>query len=639
MQFKHPELLWALFLLLIPIFIHLFQLRRFQKTPFTNLKFLKKIVSESRRSNTLKKWLLLFTRMLLLAAIIIAFAQPFFAKKSALQEKETVIYLDDSFSMQAKTNNSTLLEQAIQNLIRSIPEDQNFSLFTNEKVFKNVSLKNIQNDLLQLSHTSKQLKLNEIYLKANTFFDGDKNTVKNLVVISDFQEYMALANTDSTQSLQKHLVPLAVDDLENVSIDSIYINTIDSDNLELTALLSSNSEKESTAVSLFNGEKLIAKTAANFSKNKQAKVSFTLPKDEVIVGKIEILDSGLSYDNQLFFNIDTKEKIKVLALGNENSDFLKRIFTPDEFEFRSEALNSLSYSDLKEQNLIVLNELKSIPNALTTSLKAFTANDGHLTIIPPTKIDLESYNLLLSNYFGTRYTQQVNYEQNITGISFSHPLYRNVFEKNVLNFQHPKVSQYFRLKSNAPNILSFQNQESFLIGSDGVFIFTASLSSKNSNFKNSPLIVPTLYNMGASSLKLPELYHSLGNNQKVDLAAQLPKDHIFRLKHGDYEFIPQQKSFANKVSMYFNVTLASDGIFGVFDKDIFYKNLSFNYPRDESNLNYMDISTLHANSRNASITSLFEQLQSDNAINALWKWFAILAVLFMILEVLIQKYL
>ena len=66
MQFKYPELLWALLLLLIPIFIHLFQLRRFKKTPFTNVKVLKsRVLAESRKSNTLKKWLLLLTRLLL----------------------------------------------------------------------------------------------------------------------------------------------------------------------------------------------------------------------------------------------------------------------------------------------------------------------------------------------------------------------------------------------------------------------------------------------------------------------------------------------------------------------------------------------------------------------------------------------
>ncbi|MFS4491608.1 BatA domain-containing protein [Maribacter sp. 2308TA10-17] len=639
MQFKHPELLWALFLLLIPIFIHLFQLRRFQKTPFTNVKFLKKVVSESRRSNSLKKWLLLFTRMLLLAALIVAFAQPFIAEKNALQEKETVIYLDDSFSMQAKTNNSTLLEEAVQNLIQSIPEDQTFSLLTNEKVFKNVTLKNIRNDLLQLSPTSKQLKLNEIYLKANTFFEAEKKSIKNLIVISDFQQSMALSKVDSTQTLEKHLVSLAVDELENISIDSVYLGAMDGNNLELIAVLSSSVDTESTPVSLFNGEKLIAKTAATFNKNKQAEVSFTLPKNEVIQGKIEISDSGLSYDNQLFFNIDSKEKIKVLVIGNADSNYLKRIFTTDEFEFISVTLNALNYSDLNKQNLIILNELERIPNALATSLKSFTTNGGNLVITPGVKIDMNSYNSFLSNYNATSFVQRVNYERKITDISFSHPLYRNVFEKNVTNFQSPKVNQYFRLKTRNPNVLSYQDKDPFLVGSNGVFIFSASLSSENSNFKNSPLIVPTFYNMGVNSLKLPELYYTIGNNQKVDIATQLPKDHILKMTKEGYEFIPQQKLFANKISLSFYENPVKDGIYSIYDQDNFYKNLSFNYSRSESDLSYMDISNLNASTKNESITALFQQMQNDDTINALWKWFIILAVLFMLIEVLIQKYL
>ena len=76
MQFKYPELLWALLLLLIPIIIHLFQLRRFQKEAFTNVKLLKHIKLQTRKSSQLKKWLTLLTRLLLLACIIVAFTQP-----------------------------------------------------------------------------------------------------------------------------------------------------------------------------------------------------------------------------------------------------------------------------------------------------------------------------------------------------------------------------------------------------------------------------------------------------------------------------------------------------------------------------------------------------------------------------------
>lgn len=639
MLFKHPELLWALFLLLIPIFIHLFQLRRFKKTPFTNVKLLQKVVSESRRSNSLKKWLLLFTRMLLLAALILAFAQPFFANKTALKERETVIYLDDSFSMQAKTDNGTLLADAVQNLLKVIPEDHTFNLFTNTKVFKDVTLKNIQNDLLMLDYTSEQMRLNDIYLKAKTLFSENQATVKNSILISDFQQRMADNTIDSVTSIQNHLVQLSVNELKNVSIDSLYIGTVNSENIDLTAILSTNGEIENIPVSVFNGEKLIAKTSASFSNTKKAEVTFTIRANETIKGRIEISDSGLSYDNQLYFNIDTKEKIKVLAIGNENSTYLKRIFTNDEFQFSSFDLKNLNYGDLDNQNFIILNELKSIPNALVTAVRSFTNNGGNLTIVPATNIDLNSYNVLASNYFSTTYTQKQNIKSNITGISFSHPLYKNVFEKNVTNFQYPSVNQYFRVKTNAPNILSLQDNTPFLLGNDKIFLFTASLSNENSNYKNSPLIVPTFYNMGINSLKLPQLYTVIRNSSTIDIPLKLSKDNILKLAKGDYEFIPQQRSFANKIALTFAENPRTDGIYSILNQNKPLKNISFNYERKESDLNYLDFSNLNANTKKESISAVFQEMEKDNAVNELWKWFVILALLFMLIEVLIQKYL
>ena len=135
MQFKNPEILWALLLLIIPILIHLLQLRRFKKTAFTNVKMLQKVVSESRKSRSLKKWLLLATRLLLFAFLIMAFTQPYFAKSTAFVTKDTVIYLDNSFSMQAKKESVTLLESAVQDLLKSAPNDKNIHLFTNNANF------------------------------------------------------------------------------------------------------------------------------------------------------------------------------------------------------------------------------------------------------------------------------------------------------------------------------------------------------------------------------------------------------------------------------------------------------------------------------------------------------------------------
>ncbi len=639
MQFKYPELLWGLLLLLIPIFIHLFQLRRFKKTPFTNVKFLKKVISESRRSSTLKKWLLLFSRLIIIAGLVIAFAQPFFAKNTALQTKETVIYLDNSFSMHAKSENSTVFQDAAQQLLQAIPDDQLFSLFTNDQVFKNTSVKNIQNDLLTLPAAAEQLSLTEIQLKANTLFSTSDDIQKNLIVISDFQLRMGENPSDLLSSTTTHFVHQAAQNLKNVAIDSVYSTPSNTENIELTALLSTNYDVESVPVSLMNNDILIAKTSAIFDENRKAKIQFTLPKTEKIIGTIEVLDAGLPYDNRLYFNIDEKEKINVLVIGDAHSEFLNRIYTPDEFNLKITSSKNLNYSILTNQNLIILNELETISNALITSLKSFAETTGNVVVIPGQEINLQSYNKFVSSFYGTSFMGLSKLELAISIINFEHPIYHNVFKQNITNFQYPKVSNYYTLSSRASSVLSFQNKEPFLIGSDNIYVFSAPISLENSTFKNSPLIVPTFYNLAIQSLKLPKLYQNIGQNIAIDIPIKLPKDHILKVVKDKQEFIPQQKSFANKVSLSFLESPKYDGIFQIKNNQEILQNISFNFSREESDLRFLDVNNISSNSVNKSITSLFQDLQNNNAINDLWKWFVILAGVFMLIEVLIQKYL
>ena len=114
MHFKHPEILYFLFLLIVPILVHLFQLRRFKTSYFTNVRFLKELSIQTRKSSKIKKRLLLATRLLLLAFAIFAFAQPFFeAKDSKNASNEMYIILDNSFSMQAKGKKGELLKRAV----------------------------------------------------------------------------------------------------------------------------------------------------------------------------------------------------------------------------------------------------------------------------------------------------------------------------------------------------------------------------------------------------------------------------------------------------------------------------------------------------------------------------------------------
>ncbi len=639
MQFKNPELLYALFLLLIPIFIHLFQLRKFQKTEFTNVAFLKKVKIQTRKSSQLKKWLTLLMRLLAFACLIIAFAQPFTASKTALSKvKETIIYIDNSFSMQAFGSQGALLERATQDLYNQLKVGQKITWFTNDNVFKDVTSQDFKSQILKTNYSSQQLSPKEVLLKANQLLSKDEASDKNLIFISDFQQVTEFPKID--KDFNVNVVQLKPISKENILVDSIYISSKESNSLQVTVKLqASTSIKNSVTVSLFNGEVLQAKTAVNLTDKTKADALFTIEATENYKGRIEITDGNLIYDNSLYFNINKAEKIKVLAINEGDGNYLQRLYNSEEFAFTPQDYNSINFNDIPQQNVIILNELKEIPVSLITSLISFSKNGGSIVIIPAQKAAISTYNNLLSALSLGSFSEEILQEKKIAHINFDHPLFKNVFEKQVANFQNPKVNSLYKYSGNAATALSFEDGTPFLIQNNQAFLTTAAIDDENSNFKNSPLIVPTFYNIALQSLPLPKLYYTIGNSNLISANVKLTKDEILTFVNKNERFIPIQQTKANSVQ----ITTVDDpniaGTYSIETKNTQIEPISFNYNRKESNLTYADSENWEGAKQYNSINDLFEAVSANNEVTNFWKWFAFFGLLFLIAEMLILKFL
>jgi len=637
MQFKNPEILYALLLLLIPIIVHLFQLRRFQKVPFTNVEFLKTVTIQTRKSQQLKKWLTLLTRLLLLAAIIFAFAQPFTSENKGVNtQSETVIYLDNSFSMQAKGDKGELLKRALQDLISSVDDTEEITIFTNDNIFRNVTLKSIRNELIQTNYSNVQLDYDAVLLKGNKLFSHSNEVVKNLVLISDFQQNknIPVINDSLINTYWTQLKPV---NTVNVSIDSVYIAKSNASTIDINVIVNQQgSSVENLPVSLYNNDVLTSKTSVNSGNSSEA--TFSLPANEIINGKITVEDAMLQFDNSLFFNINKREKINVLSINSSDSDFLNRIFSEDEFNFKSVAFNQLNYNDINPQNLIILNEIDTLPIALINALNAFVNDDGYIIIIPSIEANISSYNQLLNRISNIVFQSNKSTEKKITTINYSHPLFSEVFDKKVSNFQYPKVNSYFEVLTSSSPVLQFEDGRPFLLQNGNTFVFAAALNINNSNVINSPLIVPTLYNIGNQSFKLPKLYYLVGQENTFDISTSLQQDDILKLKTADIEIIPQQRTLTNKVILTTMETPSVAGIYNVVNKNEELEKVSYNYNRNESVLNYHNLNALGNIDTISSIPEVINSIKSATNINALWKWFAIFALIFLIIEMLILKY-
>ncbi len=638
MQFKHPELLYALLLLLIPIIIHLFQLRRFQKVAFTNVAFLKKVTIQTRKSSQLKKWLTLLIRLAAMASLILAFAQPFSASKTALNtKKETVLYLDNSFSMQAKGGQGPLLQRAIQDIYEQSYGTEKISWFTNDGTHKNNSIQDFKTQVLKVEHTHRQLSPSEVLLKANQLFSKDKEASKRLIFVSDFQQKEVFPEIRKEVTIDAvHLKPIV---FSNISIDTAFIASKNATSSKLEITISGYGDNnQNIPLSLYNGTTLVAKTAVDLSESRKNKITFDIENTEAFKGRLELIEPNLTFDNSLFFSINTQKKLKVLSINESNTNFLQRLFNQSEFEYKQQSFGNLNYNDIPEQNFIVLNELKAIPSSLATALKSYSDNGGGLFIIPSTDANISSYNALLSTFQLGSFSEKNNNERKISRIIFDHPLYRDVFEKRVVNFQYPKVNSFFTISSNAASSLLFEDGRPFIVQKGETYLCTAAINSENSNFQNSPLIVPTLYNMAQQSLPLPDLYFTIGSENRYSVPVSLIQDEILTLRDSVLHFIPLQQTKANKVNITTSDAPAKAGTFQIEKKEEFIQYVSYNYSRDESALLYADPETWDGVIVYKDVEELFSNIAKENTINSFWKWFAIFALLFLLLEMLILKF-
>ena len=638
MQFKHPEILYALFLLLIPIFIHLFQLRRFQKIDFTNVAFLRKVTSQTRKSSKIKKWLTLLTRLLALACIILAFAQPFFTSKTAIEKNiETVLYIDNSFSMQAKGPNGALLDRTLQDLFEKTSGDDRLSWFTNDSERKNISIQDFKNEVLRIPYSANQLMPSQVILKANQLFSQAKDVQKQLIFISDFQQKENFPEIpDNIHIKAVHLKPVRV---SNLTIDTVYIDSKNASAIQLKIKVSKQGETSSEIpVSLFKNGKLIAKTAVDFSQKTNAPITFDVDATDSFIGKLEITDNNIPYDNTLFFSINKPKTINVLTINSADDNFLQRLFGGNQFKLTQQAFNNLDYSLIPNQNFIVLNQLPEIPNSLSTALKSFSDAGGSLLIIPSTDAELNSYNSFLLNLNIGSLSHSKQHDRTITKIIFSHPLFKDVFEKEVTNFQYPRVNSLFEISGGGTPALTYEDGKPFLVQKNQTYLFTAAIDQENSNFLNSPLIVPTVYNMGLQSLPLANLYYTIGEQNTLAIPVQLGPNEILSIRDSLESFIPIQQTKANHVMVTTTDNPERAGNYEVVQKDEFLQNISYNYSREESILQYMNPEDWKGVEVHTSVKELFLTMSEANSINGFWKWFAIFALLFLIAEMLILKF-
>ncbi|HRG00356.1 MAG TPA: BatA domain-containing protein [Bacteroidia bacterium] len=685
MNFLFPTFLIGLAAIAIPIIIHLFNFRKYKKVYFTNVQFLKELKQESDSKSKLKEWLILAMRILAIACLVFAFAQPFIpGKTKAVQgEKAISIYIDNSFSMESTNKKGTLLENAKENateIVNTFNASDKFQLLTNDFEGKHqrfVSKEDFIEQLNEVKISSATKSLNDVVKRQQDFLQNSSSKNKRIFLLSDFQKNTSVFNkSDIDTSIVVSCIPIASSEVSNVYIDSVWFETPvqqfgTQQIIHAVIINKSTKDIENGTLKLFINNAQVSLSSFNVSAEgkKDASISFTVKAKGINKGVLKIEDYPITYDDNFYFSFNAQTTINALVINGKEtktSGNFKSLMQNDSlFVYKDNNETSIDYSVFAKTNIIVLNELNTLTSGLTSELQKFVSNGGSLVIFPNKKADLESYNTAFQNLQLPQITKLDTVNTKTQSINFEQGLYEGVFDKIDQRMDLPKVFEHFEFtkttNSNYQGLVLLQNGQ-FLIslnplGSGKIYLFSIPSDESCSNLLKHALFVPTLIKMSILSLKPSPIYYKTAVNEAVvlntnsnfsDKPLHIIKDDASTGSAANkLDIIPEHRLVNNATTIFTQNQILEAGHYEVFENASSIKDLAFNFDRKESDMNFMTADDLQKQFdekglKNFSIIqpnekTLTNALQEVNDGKKLWKLFLILALIFLAAEILIIR--
>ncbi|HMS66094.1 MAG TPA: BatA and WFA domain-containing protein [Ignavibacteria bacterium] len=547
MSFLNPSILLALSALIIPVIIHLLNLRKIRKVEFSTLMFLREIQKSKMRRIKLRQLLLLFLRMLVIGFLVLSFSRPVFdgyAGNSISNVKTTtLIFLDDSFSMNSRDNSGEYLSKAKESVssILSAHKETDEIYFI---PFSNIGLKEskilfdntgkISDSLKSLKLSYKYTSVNEILNFSEEVLSGSKNPLKEIYIVSDFQKNnfrdfnnQVKMNYNfknlSGNSVNTYLIDIGSREINNLSLDSFKIvsKILEKDkelNLKISLNNFSKYDVKNKTVNLVINNELAGEKSADveFRGKKDLDFKFRPDRTGFISGYFELVQNEFSedeliQDNKYYFSLYIPAKFDIMFLENNSVNNADYKFIELAFKSASEFLSDSSGKtndyfnivriktideNIFKSNMTFISNIKSFTDKEADILKEYVSKGGGLFIFPGSNTDINNYNNVLFNKLNTVRIEKLNSDEDINSglkfdkIDFENPLISDIFKNKNLNItsekfivESPVIRSYYELllNENSKPVITLNNNKVFLAESDLAEgkIVIASVSSTN----------------------------------------------------------------------------------------------------------------------------------------------------------------
>lgn len=677
MSFLNPSFLWALFAMAIPVIIHLINFRKPKVVYFSNTAFIEDVKKETRTKTKLKQILILIARMLTIAMLVFVFAGPFIPNSEKANDEPSdlsIIYIDNSFSMDADAAKGKVFDHAKQiakDLVYASDPSMNYIFISNDFYSDFRATLNRDQVITSIDDckiSANSMKINDLMVKANALAKNGKNA--SLYIISDMQKYMF---EDVEAELAENINTVLMS-LNPVKINNLYVDTCWFDspvhrvgqNEHLTVRITNKSSEGfyDIPMQLYLNDSLKAMTNFNVEAGESVEVNVDYQNTSAgnVAARLEISDYPIVYDNVLYFSYAISDKTKVLAINaKDESRYLMALFGNDEETFKFEQVRQGHESDMNinDFDLVVLNSVTEISSGLAERLKTFVNNGGSVCLIPASLVNYASLNSFLELFAIGKFEGLTQLDTKLYGIDYKNNLYRNVFSKEEKQGSLPNMELTHKLnmfsRASFSSVLTLENSAPVLVAGDygngKLYVFASPIDNVNADFAKSVVFSPAMYNMAMNSQLANSLYATINTETiaqaRVDSYEIGNTYNIYVAK--DESYLVDVRYNSGLLNVFMPANLKSAGVYGLSENNDTIALLALNYNRNESMQDYLseeELETMNAQkfSGRASIfrfddvEQTFSDFKDISEGKPLWEFFVLLALLFILCEVLIIKF-
>jgi hypothetical protein len=672
MHFIYPAFLFALLTLAIPVLVHLFNFRRYQKVFFSNVQFLKEVKEQQSSRRNLRERLILASRLLAITFLVLAFARPYLPDKNMVnvgKQQAVSIFVDNSYSMQTLNAEGSLLNEAkrrAKEIAMAYSLNDRFQLLTQDFEGKHQRLLNRQefNDAVDAVKISAQSRsLQQIISRQQSLFQNQPTTIQSAFIISDFQKSLtqpAALKTDT--GFRLNLVQLRANTLPNVAVDSVWLISAvhrPGETEKLVIKLHNYAAEDATGVPLKLLVNRAQKALGSFSIKARNTLQDTLTFSGLQAGwqqaEIQLQDNPVIFDNQFYFSFNVKARMPVLLVNRgQPNKYLQAAFAADPFFSVVNANEgNVDYAALSSYPLIVLSDIESISTGLIQQLKSYVSKGGTMAVFPADGADLASYRTLLQTA-GAAYPEKLIIENTrVSTLNVHNALFKSVFEDVPRNPDLPLVKKYYQLsagsQTNGESLMELPGRQPFWSGyrsgSGMVYVSAVPLHEDYSNLPRHALLLPIMYRMALLSGHDLPLFNTIGKNAAIEtVPVQLNEKEILKITKGSQTLIPDARQQEGSTMLFLADQIQEPGNYQLKKQDSLVAVMAFNNSRQESDLTYLSQAQMKvllpdgSHILEAGKTSLTGLVTETNFGLQLWKLCIILTLIFLAAEIALVRF-